>query len=132
VRARISTEIVDAITELRRRGDTIVRRRDLHAVLPLVDERERDAVDPDAWRRLDRAQWARRLSGQSRRKEALEPRTFAPEATMSYVPRGRRAGSCSDRVQPPPRTARCTTVRASRRARRRSVKVIVPRPLAVP
>jgi hypothetical protein len=56
VRARISTEIVDAITELRRRGDTIVRRRDLHAVLPLVDERERDAVDPDAWRRLDRAQ----------------------------------------------------------------------------
>jgi hypothetical protein len=54
VRERISTEIVDAIRELRRRGDTIVRRRDLHAVLPLVDAR--DGVDAEAWRRRDGAQ----------------------------------------------------------------------------
>jgi hypothetical protein len=46
--------IDEAVSELRRRGDTIVRRRDLHAVLPLVDER--GPVDPEAWRRLDGAQ----------------------------------------------------------------------------
>jgi hypothetical protein len=47
-------KIDEAVSELRRRGDTVVRRRDLHAVLPLVDERE--AVDQGAWRRLDQAQ----------------------------------------------------------------------------
>jgi hypothetical protein len=44
----------EAVTERRRRGDTIVYRRDLHAVLPLVEERQ--AIDLEAWRRLDRAQ----------------------------------------------------------------------------
>lgn len=47
-------KIDEAVSELRRRGDTIVRRRDLRAVLPLVDEHE--AGDPEAWRRLDGAQ----------------------------------------------------------------------------
>jgi hypothetical protein len=47
-------KIDEAVSELRRRGDTIVRRRDLHAVLPLVDQGE--TADPEAWRRLDRAE----------------------------------------------------------------------------
>jgi hypothetical protein len=47
-------KIDEAVNELRRRGDTIVRRRDLHALPPLVDER--DGVDSEAWRRLEGAQ----------------------------------------------------------------------------
>jgi hypothetical protein len=46
--------VLRSAAELRRRGDTIVHRRDLHAVLSLVDERQ--AIDLKAWRRLDGAQ----------------------------------------------------------------------------
>jgi hypothetical protein len=46
--------VAEAVIELRRRGDIIVRLHDLHTVLRHVNEGE--VVDLEAWRRLDRAQ----------------------------------------------------------------------------
>ncbi len=46
--------ILEATRELRRRGDTLVRRDDVAAVLPYVDD-ERPGVDRVALERLDTA-----------------------------------------------------------------------------